>query len=165
MKDICAAKPPRELLKHGLLNFAILVKRLVTHANQLQQQLHLNNLLLEQQIIEKLRDEHKDGWGEIKRNNPRANLSDMASYLLARTKGLSAAPPEKITRTTGKKPTPMVGVTEDLTFGTSELEDEDDVELLGVVRRPNPEYKCFDCSGRIDLSTVEYSSIDRSMAG
>ena len=85
----------------------------------------------------------------MKRNNPRANLSGMASYLLARTKDLSAAPLEKITRTSSKKPTPMVGVNENLTSDTCKLEDEVDVEL----------------PSKSGFSTVEYSSIDRSMAG
>lgn len=90
MNEVVNAKAPKELPKQHLIQFAILVKRLVNNIRYLRCEEQLSSIFIERNIVRKLRDEHKEQWCRIKRDDPNANLESLSSFLLERARDYSA---------------------------------------------------------------------------
>lgn len=170
MKEIMIAKPPKEQPKHLLRQFAVLVKRLVVHLTHYERLDQLNNVLLEDSIVEKLRDEHKDAWGAIKLTNPNANLQDMANFLLQRSKDLSAVPPERHPKKSSVKQRPATSLnfhqpndSDDYASATSETSDTENATVATVRLRAKRTMSCYDCAGSHRLITCR-TFLNRSVA-
>lgn len=68
--EIIAAEPPRNMPKYQLINFALKVKRLVTHLVHFNRASDLDDPYIQEKIVLKLRDEHQDRWSDYIRQNP-----------------------------------------------------------------------------------------------
>lgn len=148
MNDIVNAKPPRELPRHELLDFAVLVKRFVTNLNHFGRQEQLSSIYLERVIVIKLRDEHKDQWCAIKRQNPRANIREMCHFLLERSKDFSAEPPA-INQQVKKQPQKLAGH-HDARFDSDHDRQGLDPWTVGHIQSTGQQdivRQCFECDG------------------
>lgn len=154
MNEIMKAKAPRDQPKYQLIDLAVMLKHLVTTIKYYDRREMLINVLLEEEIVDKLRDEHQDSWGLIKRNDPNANLEQLSEFLLERSKDRSAVQPERITRKPlqPKKPAVPLNLLQDIDSDSDASSDVNDMAtaLLGVVsgkdKSPNKRsINCFDC--------------------
>lgn len=161
--EIIMAKPPRDQPKQLLINFAILVKRLVTNIRYFRRTEQLSSVYVERHIVRKLRDEHQDQWCMMKRRNPNANLANLSEFLMLRARDYSARTLTMPLNTTRRVPPnrPSVNFHEfinDVSFVENQIDDtvttpnEEENYYCGNIRSGNnqvqnrrPNIKCFDC--------------------
>lgn len=65
--------------KHEILELAIKVKALVTHAKAYGKTNQLKSYYICGRVVDKLRSEHQDMWGNILRENPRAGVEELSA--------------------------------------------------------------------------------------
>lgn len=171
MTDVIHAKAPKDLPKNQLIHFAILVKRLVTNIRYLDRPEQMYSLFIERNIIRKLRDEHKDQWCSIKRDDPAANLETLSQFLIQRARDYSAQMPDytpRNNRPANTRPLPRqvnfhdtnvqetsMADSNDYNDAHSELEHEQDdpnlfvgnVKYNSYQRQRTTPTGCFECGG------------------
>lgn len=92
-RDLRYCDGPRYKPKHELLDFALQLDALIVTAKALDESVYLDQPLLTDIVVEKLKDEHQDWWWNYRKHNPRASFPDLAAYLLERATDPSASPP------------------------------------------------------------------------
>lgn len=157
-REIVNAKPPRELPRHLLRQFAIKVKQFVTGVTYLGHQNELSSIYLERTIISKLRDEHKDLWCRMKRDHPALNIGDLNDFLLERCTDFSAEPPEPRPTRQQHGPPAAPGASTRVGFhaNTDEYEEGDTANESVAAHNQGSEQNvstkhCFDCGGSHSL--------------
>lgn len=151
-QSIFDATAPRDQPKHQLRKFAILVQRLVTNIVQYEREEQLHSVYVERAIVKKLRDEHKDAWGAIKRQHPNHNLRHLAEFLIERAQDLSAEVPERHTASK-RPPIKRIGFNDpNYDVYDDEVADADSDSETAMVAAVRAGYrrnlKCFECGDK-----------------
>lgn len=81
-REIQNIRPLVDRPKHEIWELALKLKTYVTHVKAYGRTSELNNLLLCEEVVDKLRPEHQDMWGTLLRSNPRASIEELSKMLL-----------------------------------------------------------------------------------
>lgn len=81
-REILKIEPLTNRPKHDVWELALKLKTFVTHAKAYGKLSELNNLLLCEEVVDKLRSEHQDMWGNLLVSSPNASIEELSKLLL-----------------------------------------------------------------------------------